>query len=31
MLWEEVARSLSDGELAEIEMEIEKIRKLLDY
>ena len=29
MLWEEAEKNLSDGELAEIEMEIEQIRGLL--
>ena len=30
MLWEEIAQGLSDGELAELELEIQQIRKLLD-
>jgi hypothetical protein len=30
MLWEEIAKGVSNGELAEIEIEIERIRRLLD-
>ncbi len=29
MLWEEVAKGISDGELAEAEIEIQKISELL--
>ena len=31
MRWEDAARCISDAELAEIENDIRKIRKLLDY
>jgi hypothetical protein len=30
MLWEETAKGIRDAELAEVEIEIEQVRKLLD-